>query len=174
MERGLYINGKLHYRSSDFEECATNAIDFLHEEWVNHKGDNSSSQIEYLRAVRDIMIIKDNISQSTYNGNILVIKPIEENKYIVSYVTEFEECVDTTDEDFISSELKYVCDGRHVEKIYRRLCNFLELEIQGQGFKSFDEMLGDEIECLQDTDETYEVYDKRKKRFHLVRIREFK
>ena len=77
MERGLYINGKLHYRSSDFGECATNAIDFLHEEWVNHKGDNSSSQIEYLRAVREIMIIKDAkfiISNSTVakcpDGNI--------------------------------------------------------------------------------------------------------
>ena len=174
MERGLYINGKLHYRSSDFGECVTNAIDFLHEEWVNHKEDNSSSQIEYLRAVREIMIIKDNISQSTYNGNILVIKPIEEKKYIVTYVTEFEECADTTDEDFVSSELKYVCDGRHVEKVYRRLRNFLEKEIQDRGFKLFDEMLGDEIECLQDTDETYEVYDKREKRFHLVRIREFK
>lgn len=174
MERGLYINGNLHYRSSDFGECVTNAIDFLHEEWVNHKEDNSSSQIEYLRAVREIMIIKDNVSHATYNENTLVIKPIEEKKYIVTYVTEFEECADTTDEDFISSELKYVCDGRHVEKIYRRLRNFLEKEIQDRGFKLFDEMLGDEIECLQDTDETYEVYDKRKKRFHLVRIREFK
>ena len=120
------------------------------------------------------MIIKDNVSHATYNENTLVIKPIEEKKYIVSYVTEFEERADTTDEDFISSELKYVCDERHVEKVYRRLRNFLEIEIQGRGFKLFDEMLGDEVECLQDTDETYEVYDKRKKRFHLVRIREFK
>ena len=174
MERGLYINGKLHYRSSDFGECATNAIDFLHEEWVNHKGDNSSSQIEYLRAVREIMIIKDDVSHATYNENILVIKPIEEKKYIVSYVTEFEECADTTDEDFISSELKYVCDERHVEKVYRRLRNFLEIEIQGRGFKSFDEMLGDEIECLQDTDEVYEVYDKLKREFHCVTITQLK
>ena len=96
MERGLYINGKLHYRSSDFGECATNAIDFLHEEWVNHKGDNSSSQIEYLRAVREIMIIKDDVSHATYNENTLVIKPIEE-KYLVRYVVEFEEDVDLTD-----------------------------------------------------------------------------
>ena len=174
MERGLYINGKLYYRSSDFGECAANAIDFLHKVWLIHKGDNSLSQIEYLRAVREIMIIKDNVSHATYNENTLVIKPIEEKKYIVSYVTEFEERADTTDEDFISSELKYVCDERHVEKVYRRLRNFLEIEIQGRGFKLFDEMLGDEVECLQDTDETYEVYDKRKKRFHLVRIREFK
>ena len=174
MKRGLYINGKLHYRSSDFGECATNAIDFLHEEWVNHKGDNSSSQIEYLRAVREIMIIKDDVSHATYNENILVIKPIEEKKYIVSYVTEFEECADTTDEDFISSELKYVCDERHVEKVYRRLRNFLEIEIQGRGFKSFDEMLGDEIECLQDTDEVYEVYDKVKREFHCVTITQLK
>lgn len=174
MERGLYINGKLHYRSSDFVECATNAIDFLHEEWVNHKGDNSSSQIEYLRAVREIMIIKDDVSHATYNENTLVIKPIEEKRYIVTYVTEFEECADTTDEDFISSELKYVCDERHVEKVYRRLRNFLEIEIQGRGFKSFDEMLGDEIECLQDTDEVYEVYDKVKREFHCVTITQLK
>ena len=174
MEKGVYINGNLRYRSTNFEKCAENAIDFLHEEWVNHKGDNSSSQIEYLRAVREIMIIKDDVSHATYNENTLVIKPIEEKKYIVSYVTEFEECADTTDEDFISSELKYVCDERHVEKVYRRLRNFLEIEIQDRGFKLFDEMLGDEVECLQDTDETYEVYDKRKKRFHVVRIKEFK
>ena len=174
MERGLYINGKLHYRSSDFGECATNAIDFLHEEWVNHKGDNSSSQIEYLRAVREIMIIKDDVSHATYNENALVIKPIEEKKYIVSYVTEFEECADTTEEDFISSELKYVCDERHVEKVYRRLRKFLEIEIQDRGFKLFDEMLGDEIECLQDTDEVYEVYDKLKREFHCVTITQLK
>ena len=174
MERGLYINGKLHYRSSDFGECATNAIDFLHEEWVNHKGDNSSSQIEYLRAVREIMIIKDDVSHATYNENTLVIKPIEEKKYIVSYVTEFEECADTTDEDFISSELKYVCDERHVEKVYRRLRNFLEIEIQDRGFKLFDEMLGDEVECLQDTDETYEIYDKEKRAFHHITITQLK
>ena len=174
MERGLYINGKLHYRSSDFGECATNAIDFLHEEWVNHKEDNSSSQIEYLRAVREIMIIKDDVSHATYNENTLVIKPIEEKKYIVSYVTEFEECADTTDEDFISSELKYVCDERHVEKVYRRLRNFLEIEIQDRGFKLFDEMLGDEVECLQDTDETYEIYDKEKRAFHHITITQLK
>lgn len=174
MKRGLYINGKLHYSSSDFGECAANAIDFLHEEWLNHKGDNSSSPIEYLRAVKEITVIKDDVSHATYNENTLVIKPIEEKRYIVSYVTEFEECADTTDEDFISSELKYVCDEKHVEKVYWRLRNYLQIEIQDRGFKSFDEMLGDEVECLQDTDETYEVYDKRKKRFHVVRIREFK
>ena len=173
MERGLYINGKLHYRSSDFGECAANAINFLHEEWVNHKWDNSSSQIEYLRAVREITVIKDDVSHATYNENTLVIKPIEEKKYIVSYVTEFEECADTTDEDFISSELKYVCDERHVEKVYRRLRNFLEIEIQ-KGFKSFDEMLGDEVECLQDTDEVYEVYDKLKRAFHCITITQIK
>lgn len=174
MERGLYINGKLHYRSSNFGECAANAIDFLHEVWLNHKGDDSSSQIEYLRAVREITVIKDDVSQSTYNGNILVIKPIEEKRYMVSYVTEFEECADTTDEDFISSELKYVCDEKHVEKVYRRLRNFLEVEIQYRGFKSFDEMLGDEVECLQDTDEVYEVYNKLKREFYRVTITQLK
>ena len=169
MERGLYINGKLHYRSSDFGECATNAIDFLHEEWVNHKGDNSSSQIEYLRAVRDITVIKDDVSHATYNENTLVIKPIEE-KYLVRYVVEFEEDVDLTDEDWISKELRYICYANNVRKIYTSLRNFLELEIQVRGFKSFDEMLGDEIECLQDTDETYEIYDKEKRAFHIVTI----
>ena len=169
MERGLYINGNLRYRSSDFGECATNAIDFLHEEWVNHKGDNSSSPIEYLRAVREITVIKDDVSQSTYNGNILVIKPIEE-KYLVRYVVEFEEDVDLTDEDWISKELRYICYANNVRKIYTSLRNFLELEIQVRGFKSFDEMLGDEIECLQDTDETYEIYDKEKRAFHIVTI----
>lgn len=173
MKRGLYINGKLHYRSSDFGECAANAIDFLHEEWMNHKGDDSSSQIEYLRAVREITVIKDDVSHATYNGNILVIKPIEEKKYLVRYTVEFEEDVDLTDEDWISKEFKYICNADKVRKIYTRLRDCLEIELQ-KGFKSFDEMLGDEIECLQDTDETYEVYDKRKKRFHLVRIREFK
>ena len=169
MERGLYINGKLHYRSSDFGECATNAIDFLHEEWVNHKGDNSLSQIEYLRAVRDITVIKDDVSHATYNENTLVIKPIEE-KYLVRYVVEFEEDVDLTDEDWISKELRYICYANNVRKIYTSLRNFLELEIQVRGFKSFDEMLGDEIECLQDTDETYEIYDKEKRAFHIVTI----
>lgn len=173
MKRGLYINGKLHYRSSDFGECAANAIDFLHEEWVNHKGDNSSSQIEYLRAVREITVIKDDVSHATYNGNILVIKPIEEKKYLVCYTVEFEEDVDLTDEDWISKEFKYICNADNVRKIYTRLRDCLEIELQ-KGFKSFDEMLGDEVECLQDTDEVYEVYDKLKKRFHVVRIREFK
>ena len=169
MERGLYINGKLHYRSSDFGECAANAIDFLHKVWLNHKGDNSLSQIEYLRAVRDITVIKDDVSHATYNENTLVIKPIEE-KYLVRYVVEFEEDVDLTDEDWISKELSYICYANNVRKIYTSLRNFLELEIQVRGFKSFDEMLGDEIECLQDTDETYEIYDKEKRAFHIVTI----
>ena len=174
MEIGLYINGKLYYSSSNFEECAATAIDYLRTEWLKHKGDNPLSQIEYVRAVREIMEIKDYFSQSTYNENTLVIKPIEEKRYIVSYVTEFEECADTTDEDFISSELKYICDEKHVEKVYRRLRNFLEIEIQDRGFKSFDEMLGAEVECLQDTDEVYEVYDKVKREFHCVRITQLK
>ena len=169
MERGLYINGKLHYRSSDFGECAANAIDFLHKVWLNHKGDNSLSQIEYLRAVRDITVIKDDVSHATYNENTLVIKPIEE-KYLVRYVVEFEEDVDLTDEDWISKELRYICYANNVRKIYTRLRDFLEIEVQNRGFKSFDEMLGDEIECLQDTDETYEIYDKEKRAFHIVTI----
>ena len=169
MKRGLYINGKLHYRSSDFGECAANAIDFLHKVWLNHKGDNSLSQIEYLRAVRDITVIKDDVSHATYNENTLVIKPIEE-KYLVRYAVEFEESADLTDEDWISKELRYICYANNVRKIYTSLRNFLELEIQVRGFKSFDEMLGDEIECLQDTDETYEIYDKEKRAFHIVTI----
>ena len=169
MERGLYINGKLHYRSSDFGECAANAIDFLHKVWLNYKGDNSLSQIEYLRAVREITVIKDDVSHATYNENTLVIKPIEE-KYLVRYVVEFEEDVDLTDEDWISKELRYICYANNVRKIYTSLRKFLELEIQVRGFKSFDEMLGDEIECLQDTDETYEIYDKEKRAFHIVTI----
>ena len=170
MERGLYINGKLHYRSSDFGECAANAIDFLHEEWMNHKGDDSSSPIEYLRAVREITVIKDDVSHATYNENTLVIKPIEEKKYLVRYTVEFEEDVDLTDEDWISKEFKYICNADKVRKIYTRLRDFLEIEVQNRGFKSFDEMLGDEIECLQDTDETYEIYDKEKRAFHIVTI----
>ena len=173
MKRGLYINGKLHYRSSDFEECATNAIDFLHEEWMNHKGDDSSSPIEYLRAVREITVIKDDVSHATYNGNILVIKPIEEKKYLVRYTVEFEEDVDLTDEDWISKELRYICYANNVRKIYTRLRDCLEIELQ-KGFKSFDEMLGDEVECLQDTDEVYEVYDKLKRAFHCITITQIK
>lgn len=169
MERGLYINGKLHYRSSDFGECATNAIDFLHEEWLNHKEDSSSSSIQYISAVREITNVKDNFVQTTYNGNTLEIKPIEE-KYLVRYAVEFEESADLTDEDCISKELRYICYANNVRKIYTRLRNFLELEIQGQGFKSFDEMLGDEIECLQDTDEVYEIYDKEKRVFYIITI----
>ena len=169
MERGLYINGNLRYRSTNFEKCAENAIDFLYNEWLNHKWDNSSSQIEYLRAVREITVIKDDVSHATYNENTLVIKPIEE-KYLVRYVVEFEEDVDLTDEDWISKELRYICYANNVRKIYTRLRDFLEIEVQNRGFKSFDEMLGDEIECLQDTDETYEIYDKEKRAFHIVTI----
>ena len=173
MEKGVYINGNLRYRSTNFEKCAENAIDFLYNEWLNHKEDSSSSSIQYISAVREITNVKDNFVQTTYNGNTLEIKPIEE-KYLVRYAVEFEESADLTDEDWISKELSYICYANNVRKIYTSLRNFLEIEIQGRGFKLFDEMLGDEIECLQDTDETYEVYDKRKKRFHLVRIREFK
>ena len=167
MKRGLYINGKLHYR-------AANAIDFLHKVWLNHKGDNSLSQIEYLRAVRDITVIKDDVSHATYNENTLVIKPIEEKKYLVRYTVEFEEDVDLTDEDWISKEFKYICNADKVRKIYTRLRDCLELDIQARSCKSFDEMLGDEIECLQDTDEVYEVYDKVKREFHCVTITQLK
>lgn len=173
MERGLYINGKLHYRSSDFGECAENAIDFLYNEWLNHKEDSSSSSTQYISAVREITNVKDNFVQTTYNGNTLEIKPIEE-KYLVRYVVEFEEDVDLTDEDWISKELRYICYANNVRKIYTRLRDFLEIEVQNRGFKSFDEMLGDEIECLQDTDETYEIYDKEKRAFHHITITQLK
>ncbi len=79
-------------------------------------------------------------------------------------------CQHILDDSLLSAESE-INDGT---ELYWRLRNFLEIEIQDRGFKSFDEMLGDEVECLQDTDEVYEVYDKRKKRFHVVRIREFK
>lgn len=169
MEKGVYINGNLRYRSTNFEKCAENAIDFLYNEWLNHKEDSSSSSIQYISAVREITNVKDNFVQTTYNGNTLEIKPIEE-KYLVRYAVEFEESADLTDEDWISKELRYICYANNVRKIYTSLRKFLELEIQVRGFKSFDEMLGDEIECLQDTDETYEIYDKEKRAFHIVTI----
>ena len=119
--------------------------------------------------MREITNVKDNFVQTTYNGNTLEIKPIEE-KYLVRYAVEFEESADLTDEDWISKELRYICYANNVRKIYTRLRDFLEIEVQNRGFKSFDEMLGDEIECLQDTDETYEIYDKEKRAFHIVTI----
>ena len=173
MERGLYINGNLRYRSTNFEKCAENAIDFLYNEWLNHKEDSSSSSIQYISAVREITNVKDNFVQTTYNGNTLEIKPIEEKKYLVRYTVEFEEDVDLTDEDWISKEFKYICNADKVRKIYTRLRDCLEIEIQ-KGFKSFDEMLGDEVECLQDTDEVYEVYDKLKRAFHCITITQIK
>lgn len=169
MERGLYINGNLCYRSTNFEKCAENAIYFLYNEWLKHKEDSSSSSTQYISAVREITNVKDNFVQTTYNGNTLEIKPIEE-KYLVRYAVEFEKSADLTDEDWISKELRYICYANNVRKTYTSLRNFLELEIQVRGFKSFDEMLGDEIECLQDTDETYEIYDKEKRAFHIVTI----
>lgn len=168
MEKGLYINGNLCYRSTNFEKCAENAIYFLYNEWLKHKEDSSSSSTQYISAVREITNVKDNFVQTTYNGNTLEIKPIEE-KYLVRYAVEFEESADLTDEDWISKEFKYICNADKVRKIYTRLRNCLEIEIQ-KGFKSFDEMLGDEIECLQDTDETYEIYDKEKRAFHIITI----
>ena len=122
--------------------------------------------------MREITVIKDDVSHATYNGNTLVIKPIEE-KYLVRYVVEFEEDVDLTDEDWISKELRYICYANNVRKIYTRLRDCLEIELQ-KGFKSFDEMLGDEVECLQDTDEVYEVYDKLKRAFHCITITQIK
>ena len=172
MERGLYINGNLRYRSTNFEKCAENAIDFLYNEWLNHKEDSSSSSIQYISAVREITNVKDNFVQTTYNGNTLEIKPIEE-KYLVRYAVEFEESADLTDEDWISKELRYICYANNVRKIYTRLRDCLEIEIQ-KGFKSFDEMLGDEVECLQDTDEVYEVYDKLKRACHCITITQIK
>ena len=177
MEIGLYINGKLYYSSSNFEECAATAIDYLRTEWLKHKDDVSASpasSIRYLQSVREITDIKGYLSQTTYDGNELVIKPNEEKKYIVSYLTEFEEGADTTNEDSISTEYKYICNADKVRKVYARLRDCLELDIQARGFKSFDEMLGDEIECLQDTDEVYEVYDKVKREFHCVTITQLK
>ena len=172
MEKGVYINGNLRYRSTNFEKCAENAIDFLYNEWLNHKEDSSSSSIQYISAVREITNVKDNFVQTTYNGNTLEIKPIEE-KYLVRYAVEFEESADLTDEDWISKEFKYICNADKVRKIYTRLRDCLEIEIQ-KGFKSFDEMLGDEVECLQDTDEVYEVYDKLKRAFHCITITQIK
>lgn len=172
MEKGVYINGNLHYRSTNFEKCAENAIDFLYNEWLNHKEDSSSSSTQYISAVREITNVKDNFVQTTYNGNTLEIKPIEE-KYLVRYTVEFEESADLTDENWISKEFKYICNADKVRKIYTRLRDCLEIEIQ-KGFKSFDEMLGDEVECLQDTDEVYEVYDKLKRAFHCITITQIK
>lgn len=169
MEKGVYINGNLCYRSTNFEKCAENAIYFLYNEWLKHKEDSSSSSTQYISAVREITNVKDNFVQTTYNGNTLEIKPIEE-KYLVRYAVEFEKSADTTDEDWISKELRYICYANNVRKIYTRLRDFLEIEVQNRGFKSFDEMLGDEIECLQDTDETYEIYDKEKRAFHIITI----
>lgn len=173
MNIGLYINGNLRYRSTNFEKCAENAFDFLYSERLKHKEVDFSSSMEYIHAVDEITIIKDNVSQTTYKGNTLVIKPIEKKKYLVCYAVEFEESADLTDEDFISSEIKYICMEDKLVKIYTRLRNYLEINIQ-KGFKSFDEMLGDEIECLQDTNETYEIYDKEKRAFHIITITELK
>lgn len=172
MERGVYINGNLCYRSTNFEKCAENAIYFLYNEWLKHKEDSSSSSTQYISAVREITNVKDNFVQTTYNGNTLEIKPIEE-KYLVRYTVEFEKSADLTDEDWISKEFKYICNADKVRKIYTRLRDCLEIELQ-KGFKSFDEMLGDEVECLQDTDEVYEVYDKLKRAFHCITITQIK
>lgn len=180
MRYGLYINNEIVFCSTNKYECMTKGVEVLTKEWSNFYSNADSEQTAKFL---------DEICNFTYNARkasgldfyadchfgdkYIEVKPIAEKTYEIIYKISFEKDV-MTNEDYIFMEQKFLCYENKFDKIMSELRKRLEFDVWNNisvnsiRCESFDDMLGKEVECLQDEKYTYDVLDTIHKKYYTI------
>ena len=164
---GIYINGELYSRSMDFESAEIKAIKYLTEKWEESKDDIFATQDKYLRSIKALA----NGEDTTFMYDNISFKKIDEKKYAVTYTTTFDECEETCNAEYLSKQIKYVCEESKVKDIFKSLKADAKDNVIGTGCLN-DMLEGGQVECLTDTESEYELYVPSMHQYHIVEVKE--
>ena len=175
MEYGLYINDKMVFSSTNKHDCLTKGVEVLTEEYNNHSAKGATEvTANYLDVVCNFTYKARNASgldfyaDCHFNDKYIEVRPIREKIYEITYKVSFAKDV-VPNEDYFNMEYRLFCYEDKVDKIIDNLRKRLELNVYNDlsvRGESFDDMLGKEVECLQDERYTYDVIDTINKKYH--------
>lgn len=181
MKYGLYINNKIVFSSSNKYDCMAKGVEVLTKEYNNNsEKDTENVTTNYLDVVCNFTYNARNTDGNIFYADCLFydiyleVKPIIDKKYEITYGVSFEKDV-VPNEDYLTMDYKVLCYEDKLDKIIDDLRKRLELNVENDLSvcgKSFDDMLGNEVECLQDEDTIYEVFDTIHKKYHFILVKE--
>lgn len=186
MKYGLYINNKIILCSSNKYECIEKGLEVLSKELRkirnnNTKKDDAEMTADYLEKVCNFTYNarqKDGenfYADCLFNDKYIEVKPFTEKTYEVIYEISFEKNANLLDEYYIGMQQKFICYETNVDENFKTLKNELEKNVENElsiRGETFDDMLGNEVDCIQDGIRIYEVVDNVHKKFHTIKVRE--
>lgn len=183
MKYALYINNEVVLCSTNKHECIAKGVEVLTREWACF---NSNSDTEQTENFLDIMCdftykarskdSSDFYAECNFGDKHIVVKPFQTKTYEITYKITFEKDAIPNDNYFFM-EHKAICYEERVEKV---MCDFreeLERNVENDlsiRWKTFDDMLGKEVDCLQDERYIYDVVDNVHKKYHTITCHEVK
>lgn len=180
MKFGFYVNNTLISSSNKWDDCLAMGCNHIHQCYERQ----TITTLTYLLATetwlgdKSLYTLKGKDAKRLQLSNeLLEIKCIDEKIFKVTYEISFEKNADISNEDTINVKTEYLCYEDKVSKVYQTLRNDLEHNVEHDinRYKdggSFDEMLGTLVECFEDTEIMYDVYDKYNHKSHTIKIEE--
>ena len=183
MKYALYVNNEVVFSSTNKNECMARGVEVLTNEWNAHTSKESDKvTADYLDMVCEFTYKSRNRSGSDFyaecyfNDKYIEVKPFNETVYEVIYKISSEKGA-SSNEDYFQLEHRVLCYEDKVDKIIKQFRNKLERDVENElslRGESFDDMLGNEVECLQDERACYDVFNTIHKKFHTIVVNEVK
>lgn len=177
MKFALYINNEVVFCSTNKHECMAKGVEVLTKEWSNyHSNADSEQTANFLDRICNFTYNARMADNCNFYADCLVgdkyieVKPFSSRTYEVVYKVTFEKDAISND-DYFFMEHKVLCYEDKVEKVINDFREKLERNVENElsvRGKTFDDMLGKEIDCLQDEKYTYDVVDNVHKKFHTI------
>lgn len=186
MKYGLYINNEIILCSNNKYECIEKGLEVLSKELREQRNNNAKKDevemtADYLEKVCNFTYNarqKDGehfYAYCLFNNKYIEVKQFAEKTYEVIYEISFEKDANLADEYYIGMQQKFICYETNVDKIFKTLKKELERNVENELSvlgETFDNMLGKEVDCLQDGITIYDVVDNIHKKFHTIRVLE--
>lgn len=182
MKYGLYINNEIVFSSTDRHECMAKGVDMLTKEWNNFYSKDATNTANFLDILSNFTYKArytsgvDFCADCEFGDKHIEVKPFSTKTYEVVYKISFEKDA-IPNEDYVFMEHKVLCYEDKLDKVVKEYRDKLERNVENElsvRGETFDDMLGKEIECLQDEDSVYDVFDTINKKYHLILVNEVK
>ena len=181
MKYALYINNKVVFCSTNKNECIARGVEFLTKEWSNlYSNADSEQTAKFLDRMCKFTSNARKPDNCYFYADCLVgskyieVKPFSSKTYEVVYKVSFEKDAISYD-DYFFMENKVLCYEDKLDKVVKEFRDKLERNVENDlslRGETFDNMLGKEVECMQDEDTTYDVFDTINKKYHLILVNE--
>ena len=164
---GIYINGELYSRSLDFENAKVEAIKYLNEKWEESNGNTFAIRDKYLCSIKALA----NGEPTSFMGDDISFREIEEKKYAISYTITIDECEETCNAKYLSKQIKYICKEKKVKNLFSSLKSTAEDNIRCKICIN-GVVKGGDVKLLTDTESEYKLYVPSMHEYHIVEVKE--